>query len=57
MDLKTKNKEASHAAGFHLYEMSRIDKSIETGRLVVAWGSGRNRGQDWEWFNGFGIYL
>ena len=48
MDLKTKNKEASHAVGFHLYEMSRIDKSIETGRLVVAWGWGRNRGQEWE---------
>ena len=30
MDLKTKNKEASHAVGFHLYEMSRIDKSIGT---------------------------
>ena len=43
MDLKTKNKEASHAAGFHLYEMSRIDKSIETGTLVVARGWGRNR--------------
>ena len=48
MDLKTKNKEASHAVGFHLYEMSRIDKSIGTGRLVVAWGWGRNRGQEWE---------
>lgn len=46
MDLKTKNKEASHAVGFHLYEMSRTDKSIETGRLAVAWGWGRNRGQD-----------
>ena len=46
MDLKIKNKEASHAVGFHLYEMSRTDKSIETGRLAVAWGWGRNRGQD-----------
>ena len=42
MDLKTKNKEASHAVGFHLYEMSRIDKSIEKGnRLMVT--------QGWPW--------
>lgn len=56
---RKKNKEASHAVGLRLHEMSRSGKSRETeSRLVVAWGWGGDGGQEWgATVNEFGISL
>lgn len=37
--LGERNQTQPHPVGFHLCELARIGKSVETGsRLVVAWG-------------------